>query len=91
MPKPLLLLSLAVLASAMFVIEERHQSRQLFAQLQKLQGERDSLNTEWGQLLLEEGTWSEHRRVETAARLQLDMNTPARDRIVVVRPIAGAP
>jgi cell division protein FtsL len=91
MPKSLLLLAVAVLGTALLVIETRHDSRLLFAQLQRLHGERDTLNTEWGQLLLEEGTWSEHRRVERMARTRLDMNIPGRDRIVVVQPAAGVP
>jgi cell division protein FtsL len=90
MGKRLVVAALLVLGSAMFVIEARHDSRLLFAQLQALQGERDALNTEWEQLLLEEGTWSEHRRVEQMARTRLDMNIPGRDRIVVVPSVAGA-
>jgi cell division protein FtsL len=86
MPKRIVLLAVAVFVSAILVIETRHQSRLLFAQLQQLQHERDGLNTEWGQLLLEEGTWSEHRRVERMARAQLEMSIPGRDRIVVVTP-----
>ena len=90
MSNRLVLLILVALGSAMLVIEKRHESRQLFAQLQGLRAERDGLNTEWEQLLLEEGTWSEHRRVELMARTRLDMNIPGRDRIVVVRPVAEA-
>lgn len=85
MSKPFVLLVIAVMGSAMLVIETRHQSRMLFADLQSARAERDALDTEWGQLLLEEGTWSEHRRVEAVARTRLDMMLPGRDHIVVVR------
>lgn len=88
MSRRLVVLVAAVIAAAMFVIETRHQSRRLFAELQSVRAERDTLNTEWGQLLLEEGTWSEYRRVEAMARTRLDMSTPGRDRIVVVRSVA---
>ena len=91
MPSRLILLAAAVLVGSMFVVEMRHQSRLLFAELQSLRAERDALNTEWGQLLLEQGTWSEHRRVEQMARARLDMAIPGRDRIVVVRSLEGAP
>lgn len=92
MSKRLLLLGIGLLGLSMSVVEARHESRTLFAQLQSLQAERDALNTEWEQLLLEEGTWSEHRRVELMARTRLDMNIPGRDRIVVVQqPSAGTP
>ncbi len=86
MPKCLALLA-ALIAVAILVIETRHQSRILFAELQSVRSDRDRLNTEWGQLLLEEGTWSEHRRVEAMARTRLDMSIPGRDRIVVVRSV----
>jgi len=85
MPRHLLLLAGAVLATAIAVIELRHESRLRFAELQTLRAERDALNTEWGKLLLEEGTWSEHRRIESIARTQLDMRLPGREHIVVIR------
>lgn len=84
MTRRAIFLAAALLAIALVVVALRHQSRVLFAQLQTLRAERDALNTEWGQLLLEEGTWSEHRRIEQAARTRLDMRIPERDRIVVV-------
>lgn len=91
MPSRLALVALAVLVAAVLVVELRHQSRTLFAQLQTLRAERDALNTEWGQLLLEEGTWAEHRRIEQMARARLDMSMPGRNRIIVVRSPEGAP
>jgi cell division protein FtsL len=63
---------------AVAVVELRHESRVLYAQLQKLQLQRDTLNVEWGQLLLEEGAWSQHRRIESVARAQLGMELPPR-------------
>lgn len=85
MSRRFIFLAVAVIVISMVVIETRHNSRLLFAELQVVRGERDALNIEWGQLLLEEGTWSEHRRVEAMARTRLDMSIPGRDRIVVVR------
>lgn len=91
MPRHAAMLASAVLVVAMLVVALRHESRLLFAQLQALRGERDALNTEWGQLLLEEGTWSEHRRIEQMARTRLDMRIPARDRIIVLDGTRPAP
>lgn len=91
MSSRLLVLAAAVLVASILVVELRHHSRSLFAQLQSLRAERDALNTEWGQLLLEEGTWSEHRRIEQLARARLDMSIPGRDRIVVLRASEAAP
>lgn len=85
MSRRFVFLAFAVIAISLVVIETRHKSRLLFVELQNARSERDALNIEWGQLLLEEGTWSEHRRVEAMARTRLDMNIPGRDRIVVVR------
>lgn len=79
------LLTIAVMLCALSVIELRHRNRLLFAQLQTLTHERDALNTEWGQLLLEQGAWSEQRRVEETARTRLSMAMPSVEQVVVVR------
>lgn len=84
MRKELVVLTIAVVSSALMVIDLRHRNRQLFAELQTLTRERDALNTEWGQLLLEQGAWSEHRRIESIARSQLAMGLPSADQLVVV-------
>lgn len=91
MPRGIAFLALAALASALAVIEVRHENRLLFAELQRLQRERDALNTEWEQLLLEEGAWSQHGRIEQVARTRLGMKMPAREQIVVVQAPAGTP
>jgi cell division protein FtsL len=85
MRKQLALLTVAVVVCAMMVIDLRHRNRLLFAELQTVTRERDALNTEWGQLLLEQGAWSEQRRVEETARVRLGMALPAGEQVVVVR------
>jgi len=85
MRKPLIGIVLAVVISSLAVVELRTRNRLLFAELQKLTHMRDSLNTEWGQLLLEQGAWSEHRRVEETARARLGMSVPAGSQVVIVR------
>lgn len=82
----LALLIAAVLLSALGVIDARHENRMLFAQMQQLRQQRDQLNVEWGQLLLEQSTWSTHARVEQMATQELGMQLPAHPRIVVVHP-----
>lgn len=91
MHKPLALLTIGVMACALAVIELRHRNRLLFAELQTVTRERDALNTEWGQLLLEQGAWSEQRRVEETARARLGMALPSGDQVVVVRVDKAAP
>ncbi|HET7396091.1 MAG TPA: cell division protein FtsL [Gammaproteobacteria bacterium] len=80
------LLLLAVLLSAFAVIDARHENRVLFAQLQQLRQQRDALNVEWGQLLLEQSTWSTHARIEQMATQKLDMESPEHVEIVVTPP-----
>ena len=84
MPRALVFLLVAVVASAMLVIELRHRNRLYFVELQGLQNQRDALHTETGQLLLEEGAWAEHRRVEGLARTRLGMAMPLSNQVLVV-------
>ncbi|MBI5782656.1 MAG: cell division protein FtsL [Gammaproteobacteria bacterium] len=85
MPRRLVILFAVVVVISIMVVQTRHESRQRFAQLQIQQAERDALNVEWGKLLLEEGAWSQHRRIENMARSRLNMNTPEAASIHVVR------
>jgi len=91
MSRPMLMIVVALVVCSLAVIELRHRNRLLFAELQTVTRERDQLNTEWGQLLLEQGAWSEHRRVEQTARARLGMAMPGRDKVVVIRTNRGAP
>ncbi len=81
-----LMIAALVVLSAMGVVYAKHQSRGLFGELQALEAERDRMNTEWGQLQLEQSTLTTHGQVERAARTRLGMRTPAPDQIVMVRP-----
>ena len=78
------ILVLLVAVTAVAVVELRHENRVAFAELQSLQKQRDALDVEWGKLLLEEGAWSQHRRVESTARNDLGMRLPQSDQVVMV-------
>ena len=78
-------LALAVLVSAIAVIEAKHESRKQFVALQALEMERDRMNVEWGQLQLEQGTWATHSRIERIAYKQLQMVIPEMGSIVIVK------
>lgn len=80
------LLIMAVLLSALTVIYIKHETRKLFIEAQQLQKERDELQTEWGQLQLEQSTWATHVRVESLARTKLDMLLPPPETMVIVTP-----
>ncbi|MBL1260886.1 MAG: cell division protein FtsL [Thiotrichaceae bacterium] len=82
----LVLLAMAVLFSALGVVYSKHHSRKLFVELQSLEGTRDRLNVEWGQLQLEQSTWAAPNRVEQVARTRLGMDAPKPDQIVIVSP-----
>lgn len=84
MRKKALLLLVAVVGSALAVVELRHRNRVAFAELQTVQAARDAIDTEWGQLLLEQGAWAEHRRVEELARTRLGMTPPGQPQVIVV-------
>jgi len=82
----LALLLVANIVSAVVVVHARHQHRQRFVELTKLEKARDELNIEFGRLQLEQATWAESNRVDQVARNRLGMVFPQADEIVVVRP-----
>lgn len=71
-----LALVLAVVVSAIATVYAKHESRKLYSELQVLQRERDRLEMEWGQLQIEQSTWSTHARVERMAREEIGMGEP---------------
>ncbi len=75
----------AVVISAMSTTYAKHQSRTLFKQLQNLEQVRDEMNVEWGQLQLEQSTYTMHGKVENAARDRLRMKLPDQQKIVILR------
>ncbi|QJQ96412.1 MULTISPECIES: cell division protein FtsL [Halomonadaceae] len=80
------LLVLATLASAMAVITSSHLTRVQYARLQQLEREQNQLQTEWGQLLLEESAWSSPARIERLAIERLEMRVPDVNEVEVIRP-----
>ncbi len=79
-----LLLLLAVVASALLVVDSRHQARQLFLQLESLAAQRDEANSEWSRLQLEQATLGDAGRVEKIADDQLGMQSPDEIKILIV-------
>ncbi|KFF49021.1 cell division protein FtsL [Gammaproteobacteria bacterium MFB021] len=82
----LILLIVALLASALAIISTSHLTRLQYARLQKLENQRDALQTEWGRLLLEESTWSSPARIEALASKRLDMRVPSVGDVKVITP-----
>jgi cell division protein FtsL len=81
-------MSLALGVSAIAVVSTKHEARSLFIQLQGLNGERDALEIEWGQLKLEQSAWATHGRVEQTARVGLRMVIPRPNEVRIVKPTA---
>jgi cell division protein FtsL len=74
------------LASALAVITASHLTRDQYARLQQLEREQNQLQTEWGQLLLEESAWSSPARIERLSVERLEMRLPDVDEVEVIRP-----
>ena len=80
------LLVVANVLTGIAVVFARHEHRQLFTQLSKLEAARDELNIEFGRLQLEQATWAESNRIDQVARSRLGMVFPETRDIVVLRP-----
>ena len=76
--------ALFLLITALALVHVRHKNRVAFQELQTLQSERDQLNVEWGQLLLEQATWSVHHVVEKKASSRLKMMNPSTEQTVII-------
>lgn len=80
-----LLLS-SLLVTSVGVIVLRHESRQIFAALQRVSVERDAASMEWSRLQLEQAWLAETGRVEREARERLGMKRPERVGILMKQP-----
>ncbi|MCC6472793.1 MAG: cell division protein FtsL [Burkholderiales bacterium] len=79
----LLLLALLTLC-ALGLVSSRHESRKLFAELEREQERARALEVETGQLQLEAATWAAHARVERIAVRALHMQAPDGRRVQLV-------
>ena len=73
-----------LILSAMAVVEFTHLNRQLTISQDKLFQQRDALEMEWRNLLVEQRALSEHSRVEEIAQQQLQMVRPMGQQDIVV-------
>lgn len=80
------LLAALNVSSALFVVYTKHLSRQAYSEISSNQSMIDELEVQWSQLQIEEGTFSEHGRVERTARGRLGMLTPGlADSVMIAR------
>jgi cell division protein FtsL len=80
------ILWVGALGSAAAAIYCKHRTRELFVQLEQLDGHRDNLEIEWGQLQLEQSAWSTDAFVERIASTKLHMAMPPPKDIEIVTP-----
>ncbi|GAB2907808.1 cell division protein FtsL [Rheinheimera gaetbuli] len=78
------LLLLACIVSALTVVHFAHLNRQTTIAQDVLYQQRDQLDIEWRNLLLEQRALAEHSRVEDIARNKLQMVRPAGERDIAV-------
>ncbi len=81
----MILLSLAVLGSAVSVIYEKNLERRYVSDLQSMQHKHEKQQVEYGQLLLEQSTWSTQARVQRIAQQRLGMEIAKPSNIVVIK------
>lgn len=77
-------LLLALVVSAIALVYTRHQSRQLFIELQELSRERDALNTQYQSLQLEQGAHAAYNRLEERAPKELGLHAPAPEEVYLI-------
>jgi cell division protein FtsL len=73
-----------LVACGISLVTSRHQSRKLFVELERAQGEARAYEVEFGQLQLEQSTWATPARVEKIARASLGMDLPGAARTEIV-------
>jgi len=66
----------SVLVTALLIVAVRHQHRISYTAYQAEESQRDALNDEWGQLLIEENLWAFPHRIEKDAIDLLSMRAP---------------
>ena len=80
----LLVFAIVCVISAIALVYTKHESRNLFIELEQLTTERDQLNIEWGQLQIEQSTWATHARIERVALQELALTRPKSTEIYLI-------
>lgn len=78
-----LVLLAVLIACALSLVSSRHQSRKLTSELTREQARERAYEVEYGQLSLEQSTWSMPARVEKVAR-ELRLLHPGPGRVEIV-------
>ncbi len=81
-----LILYFVLIFTALGVVNSQDRSRKLYFELEQEEEFAKKMNVEYGQLQLEQSTWSMHSRIEDIAASKLQMQVPDAARIQVVSP-----
>ncbi|WP_085298369.1 cell division protein FtsL [Cognaticolwellia mytili] len=74
-----------VVGSAFAVIYFTHLNRQTTSAIEVLLTERDALENEWRNLLLEQNSLAEHSAIESRAEKQLNMARPGASSEIIIK------
>jgi len=77
-------LLLLVVISAFSVVYYTHVNRQTTSELEQLYSQRDELDIEWRNLLLEQNSLAEHSAIESRAKKLLKMKRPDTESEVII-------
>ncbi|MFN0315556.1 MAG: cell division protein FtsL [Burkholderiales bacterium] len=81
-----------LLSSAAGLVTSQHQARKLYAELEREQQTTKQIEVEWGQLQIEQSTFSMHSHIEKVAASRLRMATPAGQQVqMLYLPRGGTP
>jgi len=78
------ILLLFVVISAFSVIYYTHMNRQTTSTLEQLYTQRDELDIEWRNLLLEQNSLAEHSAIESRAKKLLNMKRPDAESEIII-------
>ena len=79
-------LMVVMLVSAVLVSHTVHKTRKAVGALQALEKQRNYLDVEWSQLLLEQSTLGSFIEIENKAKGELKMLVPGANQVVAVKP-----
>ena len=79
-----LLLLAILIVCGLSVVTSQHKARGLYVELGKEQEVARQFDVEWGQLQLEQSTWSMHARIEKIATERLQMRVPPAARVQMI-------
>ena len=79
-----LVLAASAVASGVWIVAAKHESRQLFAELQELEREQDRLQIDWGRLQIEQSMRAANAQIESLARGRLELEEPRDSQVKII-------